>query len=71
MEKIETTLQMQPIRILGSIKTRAGSKFNVYATNSRKHVLMFPIDPSGKQGAQGTPVKVVDLKPRMRQKLGC
>jgi hypothetical protein len=71
MEKIELSLEMQPTRILGSIKTRAGSEFNIYSTASREHVLMFPITSTGKQGAQGTPVKVVDLNPGMRQRLGC
>jgi hypothetical protein len=71
MDKIEINLEMQPTRILGSIKTRAGSEFNIFSTASREHVLMFPVDSLGKQGAQGTPVKLADLNPRMRQRLGC
>jgi hypothetical protein len=42
VEKIEINLEIQPTRILGSLRTRAGNEFNIYATSSREHVLMFP-----------------------------
>jgi hypothetical protein len=71
MANITINPAVQPTRFLGSIKTKAGSEFNIYATSSRQHVVMFPVALSGRQGQNGLPVKVADLTPRMRQKLGC
>lgn len=71
MQETSITQAMHPIRILGSIKTKRGNAFNIYATASREHVLMFPLGTSGSQGEQGTPVKIADLSPKIRQKLGC
>jgi hypothetical protein len=71
MKKADIALEIQPKRILGRIKTKAGSEFNVYTTASRAHVLMFLISESGQQEESGKPIRLCDLGPKLRQRLGC
>jgi hypothetical protein len=71
MENTESTQAMHPTKMLGSLKTSGGNAFNIYATSSREYVLMFPISIIGSQDKQGIPVKVADLSPKIRHRLGC
>jgi hypothetical protein len=59
------------VKLIGTARTSAGAKFNVFSTICRKHVLMYPIAPSGRQIAKGIPFKVTDLSPKIRRRLGC
>jgi hypothetical protein len=68
---MEIKPETQAKRYLGCIETRAGKKFNIFATASLEHVLLNPVDLLGKKAVKGTPVKISDLQPRMRERLGC
>jgi hypothetical protein len=63
--------EMMPISLLGTTATKSGTKLNVYSTLSKKHVLMCPVEQVEGKGVIGTPVKIVDLPPKLRQRLGC
>jgi hypothetical protein len=71
MEKTEITQAMHPTKMLGNLKTSGGNAFDVYATFSREYVLMFPVVIIGSQDKQGIPVRVADLSPKIRHRLGC
>jgi hypothetical protein len=58
-------------KFIGTIRTTQGNKINVFSTVSRKHVAMYPLTPSGQMKYLGLPVKVHDLAPKMRRRLGC
>ena len=71
MENTESTQAMHPTKMLGNLKTSRGNAFDVYATFNREYVLMFPIVITGSQDKQGIPVRVADLSPNIRHRLGC
>jgi hypothetical protein len=58
-------------RFIGTARTEAGTRLNVFSTISRKHLSMFPLAPNGAPKVQGIPVKLADLSPQVRRRLGC
>lgn len=59
------------VKLVGTARTITGTKLNVFSTVSRKHVLMYPIAPSGIQSKKGIPFEVKDLSPKLRRRFGC
>jgi hypothetical protein len=58
-------------KFIGIVRTTQGNKINVFSTVSRKHVSMYPLTKSGHMKVKGIPVKVHDLAPKLRRRLGC
>jgi hypothetical protein len=58
-------------KFIGTVRTSAGSKIKVFSTVSKRHVAMYPLTPSGGMKYQSIPVKVHDLSPKLRRRLGC
>jgi hypothetical protein len=59
------------VKFIGTARTEAGTKLTVFTTVSRKYVSMSPLTPSGRQCPKTIPVKVADLSPKIRRRLGC
>jgi hypothetical protein len=58
-------------KFIGIARTEAGTKLNVFGTVSRQYVSMSPIAPNGRQYPKSIPVKLADLSPKIRRRLGC
>jgi hypothetical protein len=59
------------VRFIGSARTEAGTRLNVFSTISREHISIYPLTPNGALKVQGIPVKLADLSPQVRRRLGC
>jgi hypothetical protein len=60
-----------PVRLISTLRNRHGTKYHVYLTVSRDHVLMSPLTPSGRETDIKIPVKIADLSLKIRLRLGC
>jgi len=63
--------EMIPMRLIGSLRNNHGTKYHVYSTASRKHVLFAPVTPGGREADIKIPVKIADLSLKIRRRLGC
>jgi hypothetical protein len=60
-----------PMKYIGTARTEAGTQLNVFSTISRSHVSMSPIASNSHQYPKSIPVKLADLSPQVRRRLGC
>jgi hypothetical protein len=60
-----------PVRLTGTLRNKFGTKYHVYSTISRDHVLFSPVTPSGRETDIKIPVKIADLSLKIRRLLGC
>lgn len=57
------------VKFLGRVISIKRAK--VYSTMSKHHVLIRPLNAQGQEVSAGTAVKLSDLSPKLRRKLGC
>jgi hypothetical protein len=60
-----------PVRLISTLRNKFGTKYHVYSTGSREHVLMSPVTPGGRETDIKIPVKIADLSLKIRRRLGC
>jgi hypothetical protein len=79
--KTKTAVQTKPaskdapemirMRLIGTLRNKHGTKYHVYSTVSRDHVLFRPVTPNGRETDIKIPVKIADLSLKIRRRLGC
>jgi hypothetical protein len=60
-----------PVRFIGTLRNKHGTKYHVYSTASKEQILMSPVTPSGRETNIKIPVKIADLSLKLRRRLGC